>query len=39
MPLMITHAQKQRLRELGHDDVEISGMTPHHAHQVLGISG
>jgi hypothetical protein len=38
MPLMITQAQKTRLRELGHDDAVINAMTPHHAHQVLGIS-
>jgi hypothetical protein len=39
MPLMITLAQKARLRELGHDDAAINQMTPHHAHKVLGISG
>jgi hypothetical protein len=38
MPLMITQAQKQRLREIGHDDAAINKMTPHHAHKVLGIS-
>jgi hypothetical protein len=38
MPLMITQAQKTRLRELGHDDAAITAMTPHHAHKVLGIS-
>jgi hypothetical protein len=35
---MITQAQKQRFREIGHDDAAINKMTPHHAHKVLGIS-
>jgi hypothetical protein len=38
MPLMITLAQKARLRELGYDDAAINEMTPHQAHKVLGIS-
>ena len=35
--LMITKAQKQRLREMGYDDNAITGMTPEQAHRALGI--
>jgi len=32
---MITRAQKQRLRELGHDEAAIGAMTPQQAHRIL----
>jgi hypothetical protein len=32
---MITLAQKQRLRALGHDEAAISAMTPQQAHRIL----
>jgi hypothetical protein len=34
---MITQAQKQRLRELGHDEETIQKMTPEAAHKLLGV--
>ena len=36
--LMITQAQKARLRELGYDDDEIAHMTPAEAHRLLGLT-
>ena len=39
IPFMITKAQKQRLREMGHDDDAISRMTPEQAHKALGVTG
>jgi hypothetical protein len=35
MPFMITNAQKQKLREMGHDDGVISNMTPEQAREAL----
>ena len=35
--LMITQAQRAKLREMGHDDETISNMTPAEAHKTLGI--
>ncbi len=35
--LMITLAQKDRLREMSYDEVAISHMTPAQAHAVLGV--
>jgi hypothetical protein len=32
---MITLAQKDRLRRLGHDEAAINAMTPHDAHRIL----
>jgi hypothetical protein len=37
VPFMITQAQKQRLREMGHDEVAIQNMTPEAAHKLLGV--
>jgi phosphotransferase system IIA component len=37
VPFMITRAQKQRLREMGHDQEAIENMTPEAAHKLLGI--
>jgi hypothetical protein len=37
VPFMITAAQKQRLREMGHHDEAIRAMTPEEAHKLLGI--
>jgi hypothetical protein len=37
--LMITRAQKIRLREMGYDDVAIRNMTPAQAHKALGLCG
>jgi hypothetical protein len=34
---MITQAQKQRLRELGHDEETIQKMTPEAAQKLLGV--
>lgn len=39
VPFMITNAQKQQLREMGHDDDAIGNMTPEQAHKALGILG
>ena len=39
VPFMITHAQKQQLREMGHDDDAIGNMTPEQAHKALGVLG
>jgi hypothetical protein len=36
---MITQAQKQQLREMGHDDDAIIKMTPEQAHKALGVLG
>jgi hypothetical protein len=36
-PFMITNAQKQQLREMGHTEVAIQEMTPATAHKLLGI--
>jgi hypothetical protein len=37
LPFMITKAQKEQLRRMGHDDASISEMTPQQAHKALGI--
>jgi hypothetical protein len=37
VPFMITQAQKQRLREMGHDEEAIQNMTPEAAHELLGV--
>jgi glucose/arabinose dehydrogenase len=39
VPFMITNAQKQQLREMGHDDDAINKMTPEQAHKALGVLG
>jgi hypothetical protein len=36
---MITKAQKEQLREMGHDNDAISKMTPEQAHKALGLLG
>jgi hypothetical protein len=38
VPFMITQAQRQRLREIGHDEEAIQNMTPEAAHKLLGTS-
>lgn len=37
--LMITRAQKQRLRDMGYSDADIANMTPEQAHKLPGIFG
>jgi hypothetical protein len=37
LPFMITKAQKEQLRQMGHDDAAISEMTPEQAHEALGV--
>jgi hypothetical protein len=37
VPFMITQAQRQRLREIGHDEKAIREMTPEVAHRLLGV--
>jgi hypothetical protein len=39
LPFMITKAQKEQLRRMGHDDASISEMTPQQAHKALGVRG
>ena len=34
---MITLAQKEQLRQLGHSEAAISEMTPEDAHRILGL--
>jgi hypothetical protein len=34
---LITNAQKQQLREMGHHDAAIAVMRPEEAHKLLGI--
>jgi hypothetical protein len=34
---MITLAQKDRLRQLGHDEAAINAMTPQDAHRILNL--
>jgi hypothetical protein len=37
--LMITHAQKAKLREQGYSEEDIRGMAPAEAHRLLGLVG
>jgi hypothetical protein len=39
VPLMITLAQKERLRDMGYSDEQIVNMTPEQAHKLPGIFG